>query len=324
MKANDQLLELLRLSDGQLTDIRTLFSQVFRHEIAPELLAWKYAEGRGQSWIARLGPSGEPLVHCGVFFRDILFHGRPVRAAQLVDLMAAPKYAGLSRKNSPFAQLLARILKRLPADNNPDAITFGFPSGRSMRLAEFSGVAIEVDRWVAMTLAVAPQVGVARVRAFDPESSSDCALADSLWASMRRDFSGAVLGIRDFNYLKQRYLRHPTTRYALLVVESRWLGKPLGLAVTRHGEAQSELLDIVGRWEDMPEILRAIQNWMPKAGREGLVMYLTVSFANQLAPFVHKLEATEFRIMGNPFCSESILADLRGRWWLTGGDTDYR
>lgn len=324
MTAKDLLLELMQLSDGQLNDIRALFSKVFRHDIAPELLAWKYAEGRGQSWIVRLGQSGEPLVHCGVFFRNILFHGHPVRAAQLVDLMAAPKYAGLSRHNSPFAQLLGRILKQLPADDNPDAIAFGFPSGRSMRLAEFSGVATEVDRWIAMTMVAAKGAGAATVRAFDPALTSDCALADSLWGLMRRDFSSAVLGIRDFDYLKQRYLQHPTTHYALLVVESRWLGKPLGLVVTRQGEARSELLDIVGRWEDMPEILKAIQNWMPKVGREGLVLYLTASFANQLAPFVSQLNTTEFRIMGNPFCSESILADLRGRWWLTGGDTDYR
>ena len=74
----------------------------------------------------------------------------------------------------------------------------------------------------------------------------------------------------------------------------------------------------------MPDILRAVQNWLALSCCDAAVLSLTESFARQLAPYANSVKATEFRIMGNPFCSADILNRLNNHWWLTGGDTDYR
>ncbi len=130
--------------------------------------------------------------------------------------------------------------------------------------------------------------------------------------------------IRDMNYLEHRYLSHPEHSYQVMVVVSPWLRRPIGLVVMRRHAQRVELLDILAAWEDMPDILRAVQNWLALSCCDAAVLSLTESFARQLAPYASSVEATEFRIMGNPFCSADILNRLNNHWWLTGGDTDYR
>ena len=312
---------LERLPESSLPAIQPLFSRVFGHNISTSLLNWKYSQGRGQSWVARIAGKQDPLVHCGVCFRDILFEGAMLRTGQLVDLMAAPKGFGLTRKGSPFALLLKHILEQLPNEANPAGIAFGAPSGRSMRLAEYCGVAIEADRWLELCLLPARVARAPRLRDWH---TSDVALAKSAWTRMAATLNNAAVGVRDMNYLEHRYLRHPEHTYLLLEVASPPPPPPMGLIVMRRHPQHFELLDILAAWEDMPDILLAVQNWLALSGKDTAVLSLTESFARQLAPFANSIRTTEFRIMGNPFCSADTLHRLSNRWWLTGGDTDYR
>jgi hypothetical protein len=311
------------LPESGLQSIQPLFACVFGHEISTDLLDWKYADGRGQSWVARLEGELAPLVHCGVCFRDLTFAGRVVRAGQLVDLMAAPKGFGLSRGSSPFALLLRRVLEQLATTEGTNGVAFGFPSGRSMRLAEYCGVAVEVDRWLELHLLPERVAGAPRIRPWRAEGS-DSALAKWAWSRLAVSLSDAVLGVRDMDYLVHRYLRHPAFSYQIMVVESAWLGRPIGLLVLRRHEHCFELLDLLAAWEDMPQMLCSLRNWLALSHGELAVLNLTESFARQLAPFVSSLKPTEFRIMGNPFCLDPALRGLDDRWWLTGGDTEYR
>ena len=314
-------LVLERLQETRLTGIQPLFSGVFGHEISAALLDWKYAHGRGQSWVARLAGDPAPLVHCGVCFRDILLEGEALRAGQLVDLMAAPKGFGLTRKNSPFALLLKHILEQLPNAANPAGVVFGVPSGRSMRLAEHCGVATEVDRWLELHLQPARSSRSPRLSNWH---TGKTASAKSAWNRMASTLNDAAVGVRDISYLEHRYLRHPEHSYQLMEVTSAWLRRPMGIVAMRCHPQHVEILDLLAAWEDMPDILSAIRNWLALSGKNAAVLSLTESFARQLAPFANSTTTTEFRIMGNPFCSADTLRSLSNRWWLTGGDTDYR
>ena len=319
--SKDTELVLDRLPESHLPEIRPLFSRVFGHDISTDLLEWKYAQGRGQSWVARVAGKPDPLVHCGVFFRDVLFEGGVFRAGQLVDLMAAPKGFGLTRKGSPFALLLKHILEQLPNEKNPEGIAFGVPSGRSMRLAEHCGVATEADRWLELCLL---PVRIPRVPRLRDWRTSDVSVAKIAWTRMASSLSNAAIGVRDISYLEYRYLRHPEHSYLVLEAVSTWLRRPMGLIVMRRHPHHFELVDLLAAWEDMPEILLAVQNWLALSCGDTAVMSLTESFARQLAPYANSCRTTQFRIMGNPLCSPDTLRRLCNRWWLTGGDTDYR
>lgn len=303
--------------------LQPMFEAVFKHPVSLELLHWKYGDQRGESWLAE-SCDGQPLVHCGLHFRDVLLNGDLLRAAQLVDLMAPPTSKGLSRKTSPFAVLMQRMLAGLPRLDNPLGIAFGFPSDRAMRLGERMGVYRAVDRVMELEFAPIRQRFGPRRRVLSGIDASDAAILSELWSMMSRDLSAFALGVRDVRYLQQRYLAHPEKRYTLVLMESFWLKKPIGLAVIGAGDDRRELLDIVCAWKNAPAVIGAAQRWLADNSGEALLFSLTERFAQQLASLAVRCQPTEFRIMANPFAPTATIALLESRWWLTGGDTDYR
>lgn len=310
-----------RLGGDEFGIIRPLFESVFGQPISQDLLDWKYAGGRGESWAALSGDR-VPILHCGVWFRNVLDAGEPVRAAQLVDLMAAPKLSGLTRTTSPFTQLMRSILATLPCEENQDGIAFGFPSDRAMRLGEHVGVYRSVGNISKLTFA--PNERRVSFSLYDRLDAIGDDIIERLWQKMSVDFVDHVIGIRDAEYLMQRYSRHPEKRYQFLLSCSRFTRRPLGLAVVRSDSQRVELLDIVGPRKAFPEILATCRHWMAQSNKQGATMLLSEPFATQMTAMSDRHEATEFRIMANPFSPASTLSSLNNRWWLTGGDTDYR
>lgn len=312
-----------RLQDHELEALRPLFEVVFKYSVSLELLRWKYAQQRGESWVFE-GTDGQLAMHCGVYFRNIVFQGHELRVAQLVDLMALPKAQGLSRVESPFVMLMHTILLALPREDNPQGIAFGFPSERAMRLGERMKVYRAVDRIMELNFAPAHRRLGSRWRVLPSINLAEVALLDKLWIQMSRSLSRFAVGLRNSEYIKQRYLTPPERGYTLLLIESRWLNRPIGLAVIGPGEDRRELLDIVCAWENVPEVIRATQCWLGETNSSALFFLLTERFARQIAFLAARCEPTQFQIMGNPFSPEACLSSLEGHWWLTGGDTDYR
>lgn len=315
-----------RLDDGDLAQVQPLFHQVFHHAISIELLDWKYAQGRGESWVfCSSADGGQVIVHCGLIFRDVLLAGQPVRAAQLVDLMASAKDAGLARGQSPFRLLMQAILDSLPRPDNPAGVAFGFPSARAMRLGEHLGVYRAVDQWFELKFK-ARRPGRFQPKAFELVAfgAEQAAIVDRLWQRMANDLRDYCVAIRDAQFIQRRYFLHPERRYVMLQINGGWFGKPVGLAVVRSGGEVWELMDVIGAREDIPDILQAIQAWLPETPEVRLSFSLTEHFAEILKPLADTCDKTEFRIMANPQTPEPVLAQLKSRWWLTAGDTDYR
>lgn len=316
--------EIRRLADTELGLIGPLFEQVFRVPFNQALIDWKYANGRGEAWTGWLGGDG-PAIHCGLAFRTVRWQGSDCRAAQLTDLMALPKAGGLSRKHSPFVALTRQILASLPRTDNPQGLAFGFPSDRAMRLGEHCGVYRAVDRLFALEFTPQRSRFAPRWRMLSAFDVADAAAANRLWQAMAQGLVDQAVGIRDPEYLDYRYLRHPAKRYTLLAISGRWLGRALGLAVIGPGQAgHYELLDVIGAWRDVPEILTAVQDWLAGSGGSRITWNLTSGFAPMLASCAAACTETEFRIMAPPEMPEAGLRALENRWWLTGGDTDYR
>lgn len=300
--------------------VQRLFLDVFKHTLSSDLLHWKYGAGRGLNW----GVFRQDFLelHCGVVFREVLWQDRAHRAAQLVDLMAAGKHSGLSRNNSPFSALMRIILASLREPNNPFALAFGFPSDRAMKLGERLGVYRAVDHWQllefsARRLRVGPRAVEVNLSSIQPQ------LLDLLWSRMARELSSYAVGTRDASYLHWRYVVHPENRYLFLLALSRWRRKPIGLLVLTPCQHRFEVVDFVCAWADTPELILAAQDWLSRREGSSLQLYLTTSFAKQLAPYSSLSSLSEFRIMANPFMPNDELLALKGKWFLTGGDSDF-
>ncbi len=312
-----------RLADDEFALLQPMFEAVFKHPVSLELLRWKYADQRGESWIVE-SADGQPSLHCGLYFRDVILGGEILRTAQLVDLMAPTKSRGLSRTESPFAALMRTILAALPRPNNPAGVAFGFPSERAMRLGEHMGVYRAVDQLMELEFAPIHRRSGPRRRVLSSISATDAAKVNGLWTRMARDLSAFAVGVRDVGYLQQRYLAHPEKRYTLVLIESFWRNKAIGLAVIGPGDDRRELLDVICSLKNVPYVINAAQCWMAENAGKALLFSLTKRFTRPLESFAVRCETTQFRIMCNPFSTPECIASLENRWWLTGGDTDYR
>jgi len=313
------------LSPRDINVIRPLFKEVFGHEVSPAMLSWKYGEGRGTCWIGR-DQEGELLIHCGIFHRRVLVGGRSQRIAQLVDLMASPQmHGGLSRKKSPFYLLIAPLLATIVTADNPGAWAFGFPSNRAMRLGEHLGVFRTIDRMHELTFAPLPlrypRYNFVKLLDF---SGNNGQILRRLWGEMANDLRGGVVGVRDPEYLHQRYLNHPEKQYEIYLVQSSWLRYPLGAFIIHRDGENIELMDIIAPLRQVPRMVLAARGWMYNNNGQQLRLWLASTHVDLLADQAISSAPLEFRIMANPSTPHEELQRFDQCWWLTSGDTDYR
>ena len=301
--------------------LNPIFHAAFGHGISERLIDWKYADGRGESWIATAA-DGQPQVHCGLLYRDILLAGEPVRAAQLVDLAAVPKKSGLTRTDSPYAHLMRHLL-HTGTDRRP-RFAFGFPSGRAMRLGEHLGVFRSVDQLYDLDFpaAAAPRFGL---RCQELPALPETAVTDRLWREMAQQLTAAAVGVRDRAYLTWRFARHPEHRYRFLTLHGWLTRKAHGLAILRPADdGLCQLIDLLAPPDVFPEIFPALAAWIADAGFTTLRFSTPHTPSRRFASLAARCTPTEIRIMANPQLPDEVLAQLQGVWWLTSGDTDYR
>lgn len=304
--------------------MQDLFRKVYGNEISQAMLEWKYGGDRGTSY-GVFAEDGVLLAHCGVFHRTVLAEGKRYRIGQLGDLMALPgRHGGLSRLGSPFSALIQHLLAELPGGNNPDGLAFGFPSDRAMRLGERLGLFAPIDRMCQLVFTPLPPSWKAdRCIPLSPADSRFSGIIDKLWCAMAEAFGNDLIGVRDAEYLIQRYARHPVYTYNLHLIVSRWLGTPLGVLVTRIDAGACELLDIIAPPATISRLLQAARRQLADWGAQSMTAWLTERHARTFEPLAQSCNPLEIRIMANPFSSEGTPGRFAHRWWLTSGDTDY-
>ena len=316
------------LTQEQWPLLETLFHEVFGHTLDRNLLRWKYGPGRGlaAAVIDHTVPDAPRAVaHCGLIFRRTLVHGRPTNVAQMADLMVAPDERGrLLRQGSPFAKAVKFAFEQLGTAHNPgnpQRVIYGFPSQRSMRLGEHLGLVLEVDKlhefsWSAQSGAV-PQ------RLTSPEAKLGEAI-DGLWREMSQDLAQAQVCVRDGRYFQARYLEHPTQQYQVHLLTSRWLGRPLAVFALRVDGERLELSDWVAPLVQTQAMLDAARAVAAAMGGMPLVTWMGGGHVARLAASAQSTRLLEFRVPCPADIPPAQVEQLRGRWWLTPGDTDYR
>lgn len=309
------------LRGSELLEIQPMFKSVFGHSVSAALLDWKYGEGRGESWVAR--NDKVPALHCGTLFRDVLLSNEPLKAVQLVDLMANRKTSGLNRQMSPFAVLMRSLLEKMSNPLNPPGLAFGFPSNRAMRLGEHLGVYKTVDHFFDLWFGPLPPQRFG-LRCTELTKTIDYTPIEKLWGEMQKDFRDFVIGVRNATYIHHRFIRHPEIKYRIIQLTGAWFRKPVAFAIIRTSEDSGSILDLICAKNTIPEALRALQSWCLMIGIPSLQFSITSRFAQEYSSLAQRCDVTEIRIMGNPFMAKDKLQQLENRWWLTSGDTDYR
>ncbi len=133
-----------------------------------------------------------------------------------------------------------------------------------------------------------------------------------------------VIGVRNWSYLQYRYLQHPINTYDLYLISSRLTGTPVGIIVIRILDDAVELLDIIAPPRRVATLVHCVRRLTWNLGKAEAYAWITTQNANLLTGNVGKITPTEIIIPHNCWTPGIPSSELVNRWWLMGGDTDFR
>lgn len=310
-----------------------LFARCFAWSMPRAQWLWKYRDAAGQFGLG-LFRDEKLLAFYGGMPRRLEAEGKAWAGIQIGDVMVDPAIRGGLSRGGAFKAIAASFLAQTLGPAGPFDLGFGFPNHRAMRLAVKLGLYREVDQVVelswpnadgARTQAKAPGWPRWRRRCEPANPQELLARADAIWAAMPKAFDRSILGRRDSAFLRARYLLHPTHRYDWFALRSPLSAQVQGIAVCRKTDArQLEILDLIAHPEHFPRIAEEILRLALGDSLESVFMWASrshVHLFNDSRPTIRSIDVAvpTCNLLPGRFPSRPD-----GRWWLTGGDTDFR
>jgi hypothetical protein len=297
-----------------------LFERAFGHAMPAEQWRWKYKGIDPMGSIVRR--DDEPVAFYGGIPRRIRYFGAARTGVQISDVMVVPEERGILTRRGAFFRTASAYADRYVGPNRPYALAFGFPSERHARLGERLGLYARVDEileasWTALDAHPGLRYKARLLQAHQ------ITIVDELWQRMSNSLADLCIGVRDAAHIAHRFLAHPTVAYLPFLITHRFTARAIGLVVLRdHAHAGLELVDAIAEPSSIPALVRVGRRVAARLGRSKLFAWLTPSAAVYFDdPAVSPAGVPVPTIVWG---ASPDLAKLRGHWWLTGGDSDFR
>jgi hypothetical protein len=303
------------------TELLDLFSAAFGYRMPAELWRWKY---QGLDTLgAVLRHQGRLAAFYGAMPRAVHLFGNPVMAVQIGDVMVRPEARATLTRKGPFFQVAASFLESFIGEGKTYPIAFGFPAERTYRLAAHLGLYEKVGELLSVSWPALPARPSYTVR-MRPLGDDNRSIVDRLWREMAAALTEQVVGVRDWPYLQRRYVQHPTVAYQLYLVSSRLTGTPIGIVVIRVLDDAVELLDIIAPPQRLATLVHCVRRLTWNLKKPLVYVWITAQNATLLAGDSGQISSTDIIIPHNNWTPGLSANELLDRWWLMGGDTDFR
>lgn len=309
------------LEEKQLPNFFDLFEQSFGHRMTASLWQWKYGSIDSRELCA--WSEDKMVAHYGGMSRDIMFFGQPQTAVQIGDVIVSPNQRGVLTRSGPFFRLAATFLEQYIGFGKPYLIGFGFPNARAMKVAEKLGLYGEVGQLTEVSWALSNKKPHLFTR-LHLLTEADAPLVDELWQAMRADLNASIVGVRNWDYVKRRYLSHPQQSYRVLIVKNRVGGKARGIVVISHSLAGCEITDVIAPLGEITLMTQHARRHAALLGSERLTCNITKNFAGYFRQAGGEERDIDIRIPTNIWSAGPALVDIKNHWWLMSGDMDFR
>lgn len=317
-----------RLSYLDNTDIKRmlgLFENTFHHVMSLEFRQWKYANP--ESLTVCVWEEDKLIGSLGGMPRKVLFFGQAQTAIQIGDVMVDAGKRGILTKTGPFFRMTATFLERCAGFGKPFLCIFGFPNERHMRLSEHLNFYKEVGRifefsWPALLKNPSFITSLIEINANNIISLS--LTIDRLWLAMAADLQNNVVGIRDTQYILNRYLEHPENEYKIFLMQHKLTRKVTGLMVLHVQDGRCSLIDLVTPLAAIPALLVQARYLSTTLHCERLFAQISNTFADYFKTETYQQESLSIPIAKDTWGAGPDYKDLIDAWWLMSGDMDFR
>ena len=309
----------IKKTEGNYKELISLFKDVFKVDMSEEFWKWKYSQSYKHN-LALFDENNSIVGHYGGMYRDMVFFGEHIRGVQVCDTMIAPSARGGKGKKSRLNQLISTFCETNIGLDRPYFLAYGFPNRRVMRVAELFNLYSETDRVVEYKWHTEdiPLVLVTETVCLKHKSETD-----KLWEDMKNEFKDRIIGVRDFEYIKYRYIDHPEYKYNIYATYN---GKKefRGILVGKKEDAIFRIMDIIALKEHYGELISLSKSLAYDMQCSHVSFWITKSQLDYFKNFGGKYCDMDTSIAAYKHINSCKLEDIHGKWWLTAGDTDFK
>lgn len=305
--------------------IRQLFQKVFRQEMSEALWKWKYADGRATAMLVFRGD--ELVAHYGGLDREILFKGRPMKVVQIADVMVDPSVRQSVRTQSPFFIVCKDFQEVYVGENKRYAFGFGFPNKRHLKLAErlglYAGVGemLELSWQTRQFMMPGLSYKIETINVSNVERLRE--KINRLWRQFARHFKEGLVGIKNAEHIKRRFLDHPEKKYGVFLISNRFTAKPVAVMVLIAENDRLLLLDVVADLSKLKSLLAVAINIAHKSAKKELASWVPKAYVEAFNCHDARINDLDIQIPTNIWSKGPDPEQINNKWWLMAGDTDF-
>lgn len=303
---------------GDEIGITKLFRDIFGREMTLDEWRWKYTgrENRKVYSSVAVNETGDIVAHYGGIPHRMIYQGREVYGLAIGDVMVHSSFRR--------TRLFKKVASLVPEEAVRDGIIlgYGFPSERHMRLSEKLGLyekiedVFEADKEVKFTNNLRRLI-----YEFFPLDYDDSRI-DALWESLKERIKLAV--IRDGEYLRWRYQRHPFFKYELWGLKKRWSGRLEGLAVLRDDGERKLLIDFLSPVDSIDILFQEVENCSFRSGKKTLALWFPGYMRHRLAEEGFSIRPAATCVPRTTHERTLTKDQMKGQFFYTMGDTDFQ
>jgi len=304
--------------------VRALFRKIFNEDMSQRHWEWKYL--RPQSRAVVVYKDDNLVAHYGGVGTDIILDGQKSMAMQIADLMVDPDVRHAVRSRSPFYLSGKMFLESMVGYNKDFLLAYGFPSERAMGLSERLGFFAPVGRMMEIQWDASeskPSWFETIIPVTKENFDEYTADIDSLWKSFQALFKDKIICRKDADFVRWRYLEHPSKSYNVHLIKNRISGKPSALLILKFENGSVMLMDLVTRTLDLTKAINTARYSAKEKGMSYLASWCSDTFLDifktanasdrELPVVIPACTATP----GPPPETQKM------KWWFMPGDTDY-
>ena len=300
--------------------IRTLFKQVFHAEMDQAFWQWKYGAGRGVA--TGVWHKDELVAHYGGMYKRLSYFGKTEMGIQIGDVMVIPKERARLTRQGPFYLSATSFAEQFVGYGTDALVPYGFPSERHVKIAQRLGIYQTVDEIVELQWQATEAAVAGTVQTWQQKPRWQRRLAYSyLWRQMLAEQQQHIIGIRDWAYLQHRYCQHPNKHYDLLWFSMGRL--PQALLIVHRGADMCRLMDYIGAKKYIRPALAALSHYLAQQNITVFSGWFSRYAADNLLDSHAQAHKTEIVLPTITWSKGPAVSTLKGRWWLSTGDTDF-
>ncbi len=299
-----------------------LFHSAFGHAMPTDLWGWKYALKDNYGVLAHA--DGNIIAYYGGIPRTFWLGNETIPAVQICDVMVAPEMRGILTRHGPFMHTANTFLAAQTGKDKAYQFAFGFPSNRHAKLGEKMKLYARVDTLLEASWHTNTRSHFHFWLKTKRLTQGDDLTVNRIWQTMRQSLANFLVPQKDAEFFKWRYLEHPHHAYHSFIVSWRWSRKIVGIVTLRdHGPDHGmELMDLLGCPSALGTLLKVAINFAGRMGSARVFSWLTPNVLSALPNPSTQSEITGIYIAAPDL--QEISIHLKSRWWLMGGDTDFR